>query len=469
MTRSWRFLLTLALVGAMGILLAACTSPVGGDSEGGGNAGVEPPADGSASDDTASDDTASDDTASDDTASDDTASDDTASDDTDPLDTTPPGEISDLDAVAGENEVSLSWNEPGDGDFAEVRISWTPTDGEAQPVTVSAGTPSYKVTGLLNATIYTFTVVTVDDAGNVSAGVEIDEQPDIIIEDTIPPGLVSNLSADPGNGQMSLSWDDPDDADLARIEVLWDPDGLTPQVVAVGTEEYTATGLDNGTEYTFVVRSFDTSDNVSGVDILATPTPPDTTPPAEVTGLSASPGDGEVTLAWTEPGDGDFAEVRISWTPPDGGTQPVAVPAGTTTNTIGGLTYEYDYTFTVVTVDAEGNPSAGESVVASPLSTSDTVSIVISFDNPQEPTFAFTDLPLGEVDEKQVVTVEATAGFSDYEWLIDGIDSAALSVSGPTDNTAEIDTGEVGLGTRTLTLIVDGMYSAQTSFTVVQP
>ena len=168
MTRSWRFLLTLALVGAMGILLAACTSPVGGDSEGGGNAGTEPSADG---------------TASDETASDETASDETASDDTDPLDTTPPGEVSDLDAVAGENEVSLSWNEPGDGDFAEARISWTPTDGEAQPVTVSAGTPSYKVTGLLNATIYTFTVVTVDDAGNVSAGVEIDEQPDIVIEE----------------------------------------------------------------------------------------------------------------------------------------------------------------------------------------------------------------------------------------------------------------------------------------------
>ena len=97
------------------------------------------------------------------------------------------------------------------------------------------------------------------------------------------------------------------------------------------------------------------------------------------------------------------------------------------------------------------------------------MSIVISFDNPQEPTIAFTGVPSGEVDEDQLLTVETTSGFSSYEWLIDGTSSAALSVSGPTDNTAEIDTGELGLGKRTLTLIVDDMYSAQTSFTVVQP
>ena len=195
----------------------------------------------------------------------------------------------------------------------------------------------------------------------------------------------------------------------------------------------------------------------------------DTTAPAEVNGLGAVAGDAEVTLSWAEPGDGDFAEVRISWAPVDGEAQPVTVAAGTTSRSITGLTNGTLYTFTVVSVDDSGNPSAGESVNASPLSPTDTVSININFNNPEEPTIAFTGLSSGNVEENQVVTVEATSGFSTYEWLIDGTGSAALSVSGATDNTAEIDTGELGLGTRTLTLIVDAMYSAQTSFTVVQP
>lgn len=115
--------------------------------------------------------------------------------------------------------------------------------------------------------------------------------------------------------------------------------------------------------------------------------------------------------------------------------------------------------------DAPADDGAG----ADSTAPTDIVRININFDNPEEPTIAFTGVQSGDVEEHQGLTVEASAAFSSYEWLIDGTSSAAVSVSGPTDNTAEIDTGELGLGTRTLTLIVDSMYSAQTRFTVVQP
>jgi len=45
--------------------------------------------------------------------------------------------------------------------------------------------------------------------------------------------------------------------------------------------------------------------------ISMTGCPPDTTPPGNVTGLTATAGDGQIELAWTNPADFDFAGVKI--------------------------------------------------------------------------------------------------------------------------------------------------------------
>jgi hypothetical protein len=59
----------------------------------------------------------------------------------------------------------------------------------------------------------------------------------------------------------------------------------------------------------------------------------DTTPPANVTALAATPGDGKITLSWTAPADADFALVEISAP----GLVTVTVPAGTNSREITGL------------------------------------------------------------------------------------------------------------------------------------
>jgi photosystem II stability/assembly factor-like uncharacterized protein len=90
--------------------------------------------------------------------------------------------------------------------------------------------------------------------------------------DTTPPADVTGLAGTPGDQQVVLSWTDPADADLDHIEVTWTPDGTAPQTVNKGIRTYTATGLANGTTYTFTVKAVDTAGNKnSGTPVTATP------------------------------------------------------------------------------------------------------------------------------------------------------------------------------------------------------
>jgi hypothetical protein len=94
----------------------------------------------------------------------------------------------------------------------------------------------------------------------------------------------------------------------------------------------------------------------------------DTTPPAEVTSLTATPGNGQVTLNWTDPADSDFNEVEITFTPAVTGiTQPIIVAKGTATKVITGLTNDTEYTFTIKTKDDTGNTSIGTTATATPV------------------------------------------------------------------------------------------------------
>jgi hypothetical protein len=85
-----------------------------------------------------------------------------------PADTTPPAEAGGLNAVGGIGQVSLTWADPADGDFASVEITWTP--GGTTPRTIAKGTGTYTAAGLADETEYTFTIRTKDAAGNLSAG-----------------------------------------------------------------------------------------------------------------------------------------------------------------------------------------------------------------------------------------------------------------------------------------------------------
>ena len=103
----------------------------------------------------------------------------------------------------------------------------------------------------------------------------------------------------------------------------------------------------------------------------------DTTPPAEVTKLKATAGDGKVSLSWVNPADADLYQVEISASPAAGTiAHPVYLSAEkgkAMSFTAEGLTNGTAYTFTVKTLDKALNKSTGVSTAEAvkPIDTSD--------------------------------------------------------------------------------------------------
>jgi hypothetical protein len=97
------------------------------------------------------------------------------------------------------------------------------------------------------------------------------------------------------------------------------------------------------------------------------PTPPARTPPKDVTGLKADAGDARVRLSWQIPAGVDHVVVthRLS---ASGDTQ-VVYTGSAESFTDGGLVNGLEYRYVVVSVDKDGNTSAGVAVVALPKAT----------------------------------------------------------------------------------------------------
>ena len=147
---------------------------------------------------------------------------------------------------AGDGSVTLSWTAPESENLKEYSITWTPGNGQA---TVQAGTTLYTATGLTNGTAYTFSIAAVYNNGQKS---------EVVTKQGTPAASVkpepTDLVVTPWDKEITLSWQAPENGEgLKEYAVSWMP-GNGSATVAAGTTTYTATGLTNGTEYTFSVR-----------------------------------------------------------------------------------------------------------------------------------------------------------------------------------------------------------------------
>jgi hypothetical protein len=169
-------------------------------------------------------------------------------------------------AVTEGTAISLSGATVEPSSATNKTIAWTASGAGLSSQTVSGSvTPTAAGTLTLTATV----------AGGKTNGTEDYTKTFTITVsavDTAPPANVSGLTGTPGDERVALSWNDPADADLASIEVTWDNGGTSPQTVNKGVKTYTATGLTNGTAYTFTVKAVDTAGNKnSGTTATATP------------------------------------------------------------------------------------------------------------------------------------------------------------------------------------------------------
>jgi hypothetical protein len=262
--------------------------------------------------------------------------------------------VKDLEVEIGDEEATLSWEEPLDPNFDHVEI-WYGTGGTADTRYEGPLDPTGTVvTGLSNDVPCTFVVKAVDVNGKVSEGTVSSVTPT-----DLPPAEVTGLEATAENGQVYLQWNDPDAADLSHIEITY---GETTVTVEEGVQESLITGLVNGTTYSITVSAVDNAGH--GSELLSIEvTPVDTAGPAEVANIQTAVGDGEVTVSWTNPADEDFDHCVVTYTP--GGETPVDVAGFMSSVIVSGLENGSEYTFTIKTVDESDNESGGVNVSVS--------------------------------------------------------------------------------------------------------
>ena len=230
-----------------------------------------------------------------------------------------PAKLGNVQAAAGDAQVSLSWDNPNDATIAnyDYRIDPDPSDGSSgwtgwQRFTTTNN--SHTVTGLTNGTTYSFQV-----RANNNQGVGPDS--DTVTATPSGPPAAPDLRADPGDGEVRLYWANPDDSSITKYQKhekkgdeaygLWE-DISFPDTVDISSDDpiqYTVTELDSdGTAYTFQVRAFNNGGIGAVGTATATPTASETAPAqmsgliAAVSGVSGGTG-GQVRFTWDNPGD----------------------------------------------------------------------------------------------------------------------------------------------------------------------
>ena len=265
----------------------------------------------------------------------------------------PPPPVTDLEQVMG---VGVA---PGN---AQLVVTWTAVDtatgytvqwtsggqgyntGDRQATVTSGSTTRYTIPSLTNGTEYTVRVIaTRTGADDGPPSEEVTGTP------FTTPGAPQHLSGVPGDEQVMLTWDAPSSdggSAILRYEYAIDDSGTW---IDAGLDlEETVPGLTNGQQYAFEVRAVNSAGPGAPARTAATPLGMPSVPES----LTATGGDGEVVLEWTEPADdggspvtgyeyryaaGQAVPEDVTWR--DAGTELTA--------TVSGLENETRYTFEV--------------------------------------------------------------------------------------------------------------------------
>lgn len=264
-------------------------------------------------------------------------------------DTTAPSEVTNLaSSNISSSSLTLSWTSSTSSDIASYEVY----NGVTLLSTVTGN--SYNVSGLSALTQYTFTVKAKDTSGNVSIGASVTATTTDVADTTAPADVTNLAASNVTETTVDLSWTASISTDVVGYDVY---NGVTLITTVTGTT-YQVAGLTAGTAYTFNVIAKDGAGNESvGTSVnVTTQVAADTTPPNNVTNLTATPGETIVDLAWTVSTSGDVAGYQILQ-----GTTVLGTVTGTTYQATG-LTASTQYTFTVKAYDGANNYASGASV-----------------------------------------------------------------------------------------------------------
>lgn len=177
------------------------------------------------------------------------------------------------------------------------------------------------------------------------------------------PPAPGSLVAVPGNASVSLTWTGSSGANSYNVYQGTSAGGeaATPVKTGITGTSATITGLVNGTAYYFTVAA------VNGAGTSAYSNEAGATPlagPGQVTGLSATPGDGSAKLAWTAVSGATGYTIEKGASA--GAETPVATGVTGTTYSASGLSNGTKYYFKVIATNSSGSGPASAEVNATP-------------------------------------------------------------------------------------------------------
>ncbi|MDH5753268.1 MAG: putative Ig domain-containing protein, partial [Deltaproteobacteria bacterium] len=191
-----------------------------------------------------------------------------------------PGPVTGFTATAGNGSVTLTWSNPGDAEFAGVRIvrssdgsyPASPLDGD---LVYDGKATSHTDSTVTNETTYHYAAYAYSSNPYYSTAAKVSTTPSA--SDTSAPGDVTNFTATAENGQITFTWTNPGETDysgvmIRRSTVSYPTSGSGLEVYNDIGESYTDTGLSNGTTYYYSAFAHDAVPNfATGVQVEATP------------------------------------------------------------------------------------------------------------------------------------------------------------------------------------------------------
>lgn len=169
---------------------------------------------------------------------------------------------------------------------------------------------------------------------------------------------------------VGLSWSAVSGATSYDVYSGTSPSSLALAASGVGADSYTATGLSPGLTYYFAVAA-QNSAGTSAQSSESSTTTLSVVPPSAPTGLSASAGNGSVSLTWTAPTSNGGSAITgyVVWYSATAGGELTGsqFSSSTTSATIGSLTNGTEYYFQVEAVNIKGDSLASSAASATPV------------------------------------------------------------------------------------------------------
>ena len=263
-------------------------------------------------------------------------------------------------AMPGNGQVTIAWTAQTDATSYNIYWSTTPGVTTTSGTKITGATSPYIHSGLTNGTTYYYVVTSVNKDGESAPSSEVSA--------TLGQPAPTGVTATPGNGQITIAW--TAEADATSYNIYW---STTPGVTTTsGTKiagvasPHIHSGLTNGTTYYYVVTAA-SNDGESAPSSEVSAIPSAVPAPAAPTDVTATPGNGQVTIAWTTVTGATSFNIYWSTTPG------VTAANGTKITGVGspyihsGLINDttYYYVVTAVNNDGESTPSSQVSAIPS--------------------------------------------------------------------------------------------------------